>query len=94
MARCIIAVLPASSSPSSARSEWPRISAARLMRGALLVQQLLPEDDGPGVAAVQEVIGGEQHQALTSPLSCLSALSSRRSALGVSCWPCLVVRAR
>lgn len=55
--------------------------------GAFLVQQLLPEGDGPGVAAVQEVIGGEQHQGAHLTLVLLERTIEQALGLRVSCWP-------
>ncbi len=59
--------------------------------GALLVQQLLPEGDGPGVAAVQEVIGGEQHQGAHLALVLLERATQQALRLGGELLARLVV---
>ena len=87
MARCIIAVLPRFI-PLIIRAGLNGLDQrGPVDAGALLVQQLLPEDDGPGVAAVQEVIGRRAASGRSPRLVPLERAIEQAQRLRVSCWP-------
>lgn len=58
---------------------------------ALAIQQLLPQVDGLAVAAVQEVIGGEQHQGAHFPFILLEGAIEQVARLWGDLLACLVV---
>ncbi len=67
------------------------ISAAQVDARALAIEQLLPQRNGLTVAAMQEVIGGEQHQGAHFPRILLEGAIEQAGCLGSKLLTRLVV---